>query len=449
MDGLHFNTDITSYTLDELFSLLDIKITDTSDVVSIKQLIIDRTEQYIKQFTDAKRDNMVIFFKNIQSELLGKSNEGEKTTSQQTVITFDKEYNPLSDIIIQGNSQDVHDSRNGAGNPLHRKTITQLLSIDSRFRHNYEGTTSTDYLIDLPYTLQHVVEVKLCDLELPTTYYPINATLQNNYFWFSTYTSSQIATNTPNIYYIYIPSGNYYYENLVTLINTTIKYIDDPIIMNEFSYDLPVSFQIDLSYNNVNGIGNGTGKSKFGIITTNNTINNEFWNIVRIELNFEAPPILGVEESIKVTDSGQMSLYYTKHTISKERRIGWMLGYRKSFYSTLAYQLSESVVNLLGPQYVYLIVNDFNKNRNTHFVSTSSKGLLPDDIIARVSIKAPIFNIQTQNDFSVYAETRQYFGPVKINKLHIRLVDEFSRILDLNNADFSFTLRITRIYSST
>jgi hypothetical protein len=428
---------------------LDIKITDTSDVTSIKQLIIDRTDQYIKQFTDAKRDNMVIFFRNIQTELLGKSIAGEQTTSQQTVITHDKEYNPLSDIIIQGSSKDVHDSSNGAGNPLHRKTITQLLTIDSRFRHNYEGTTSTDYLIDLPYTLQHVVEVKLCDFELPTTYYPINATLQNNYFWFATYTSSQIVTNTPTIYYIYIPSGNYYYENLSILMNATLKNIDDPIIMNGFSYDLPVSFQIDLSYNNVNGIGNGTGKSKFGIVALTDTVNNDFWNIAKIELNFESPPILGLEESIKVNDSGQRNLYSSKHTIPKERRFGWMIGYRKSKYNTLTYQLSESVVNLLGPQYVYLIVNDFNKNRNTHFVSTSSKGLLPDDIIARVSIKAPIFNIQTQNDFSVYAETRQYFGPVKINKLHIRLVDEFSRILDLNNADFSFTLRITRIYSAT
>jgi hypothetical protein len=126
-----------------------------------------------------------------------------------------------------------------------------------------------------------------------------------------------------------------------------------------------------------------------------------------------------------------------------------MLGYRRSTYGTQdsLVHTSESIVNLLGPQYVYLVVNDFNKNRNNHFIGTSSEGLLPNDIIARISIKSPVFNIQSQNDFSVYAETRQYFGPVKINKLRIQLIDEYGRFVDMNSSDFSFTIRITSIYS--
>ena len=36
--------------------------------------------------------------------------------------------------------------------------------------------------------------------------------------------------------------------------------------------------------------------------------------------------------------------------------------------------------------------------------------------------------------------TREYFGPVDIQRLTIQLKDEFGRIIDLNNMDWSFTL---------
>jgi hypothetical protein len=96
-----------------------------------------------------------------------------------------------------------------------------------------------------------------------------------------------------------------------------------------------------------------------------------------------------------------------------------------------------------------LVVDDFNKSNNVNFISTSKYGLLPDNIIARISMKGPAFSIQAQNDYSVYAEPRYYFGPVNITKIQIKLVDEFSRLVDLNYGDFSFTLRLTTIYSAT
>ncbi len=443
MDGLTFNTDVSTYTLDELFSMLDIKITDTSDVVSIKQLITERTNQYIRQFTEANRDNMTEFFKRVQQTLLGQT-DAESTTSQKNII-----------IHTQGSSTDLYNSSNGSGNPIHRKTITQLLNVDSRFRQNYSRTTSTDYLIDLPYTIPNVIEIQLCDLELPTTYYPINDTLQNNYFWFSTYTLEQMATDTPTLYYIYVPSGNYFYENLIIFLNKSIQSLETKF---------PVSVSIDLSYNNPNGVGNGTGKCTVGIQSAEDILNNIAYKIVKVELNFDAPMIVGLEQSTKITDPERMSLYSSRDSLSTEpkldwlgQRLSWMLGYRKGLYNEIAsstsgsnlYYRSESVVNILGPSYLFLVVNDFNQNKNKHFINSSRNGLLPNDIIARISIKAPVFNIQSQNDFSVYSETRNYFGPVKISKLQIQLVDEYARIVDLNQSDFSFTLRLTTIYSST
>ena len=45
-----------------------------------------------------------------------------------------------------------------------------------------------------------------------------------------------------------------------------------------------------------------------------------------------------------------------------------------------------------------------------------------------------------------YQSRRSYFGPVNIKKLHIQIMDEFGRVIDLNNNDFSFSLQIQQLY---
>ena len=41
---------------------------------------------------------------------------------------------------------------------------------------------------------------------------------------------------------------------------------------------------------------------------------------------------------------------------------------------------------------------------------------------------------------------RIYFGPTDITKLYIIIYDEFGRIVDINNADYSLTLELQLIY---
>ena len=41
---------------------------------------------------------------------------------------------------------------------------------------------------------------------------------------------------------------------------------------------------------------------------------------------------------------------------------------------------------------------------------------------------------------------RIYFGPTDIARLEIKIYDEFARIVDINNADYSLTLELEIIY---
>jgi hypothetical protein len=291
----------------------------------------------------------------------------------------------------------------------------------------------------------------LCDLELPSTFYPISASYQNNYFWIKTTNF----LNEEHFYYILIPDGNYYFQTLITNLNN---------IFTNLKINLSMSF--DLNYNNVGGVGEGTGLTKIGILTikdiSGNIADDGLDGIKHFEINFNASIIPNQTKSIgpdtAFVPSNYSDYYYIPNPLDYKQLFGWILGFRKPFYTgqtrviddiSQLFYISESVLDLTGPKYLFLVIDDFNKSMNINFLSASVKGLLKDNIIARISQKGQLFSIQSQNDFSVYAEPRYYYGPVNITKIQIRLVDEFSRLVDLNRSDFSFTLRLTTIYSST
>ena len=46
------------------------------------------------------------------------------------------------------------------------------------------------------------------------------------------------------------------------------------------------------------------------------------------------------------------------------------------------------------------------------------------------------------------SKTRIYNGPVTLKKMHIRILDKFGNVIDLNNMDFSFTLELELLYEN-
>jgi hypothetical protein len=439
-----FNINIADYTIDELFKLLSIDITTNSNYDDIKKQVDTSTENYIKQFQLLQKPEIVNFFMQVKQSLIGEKDSNTLSTNAQTVIMHDNLFKPNKTNVINHGS-DMYNQNNGAGNPIHRKSISKLLNIDSRFRPNYLLTSTTDYLIDLPYQINNVIEMTLCDLELPSTFYPISESYQNNYFWIRTVDLADIE----QFFYIVIPDGNYYFETLIKNINH---------IFGNLKLNLTIFF--DLNYNNIGGVGEGTGLTKIGIITQNDiSLNSVTSGIKSFDLNFNGSLIpneksIGPYNKPNYLRTNFSDYYYTPNTLDYKQLFGWILGYREPLYTNVVedefgytYYKSESVLDLSGPKYLFLIIDDFNKSVNVNFLTASVKGLLSDNIIARISQKGQLFSIQSQNDFSVYSEPRYYYGPVNINKLQIKLIDEYGRLVDLNNKDFSFTLRLTTIYS--
>ena len=66
------------------------------------------------------------------------------------------------------------------------------------------------------------------------------------------------------------------------------------------------------------------------------------------------------------------------------------------------------------------------------------------------ALKAQVGIYQSSSDAGLTSQvnrTREYFGPVDIQRLHVSLYDEFGRIIDLNNMDWSFSLTFEILYN--
>ena len=72
--------------------------------------------------------------------------------------------------------------------------------------------------------------------------------------------------------------------------------------------------------------------------------------------------------------------------------------------------------------------------------------MLNKNILARISLQANTFNVLEQSNLLITTTPRQYFGPINLSNLDIQLLDEYGRIVDLNNMDFSFCLSLITVY---
>ena len=133
------------------------------------------------------------------------------------------------------------------------------------------------------------------------------------------------------------------------------------------------------------------------------------------------------------------------------QNFGWIIGFRMAEYKASTAYVSEGVYDAWGIKYVYVIVDDFNKNFANLVVPIYNSSLGRDNILARISLQ-PL--LQTTGNGTSLADQfnpgdyiRNYFGPVDMEKLRITITDEFGRVINLNNMDVSLALTFTCLYS--
>ena len=301
----------------------------------------------------------------------------------------------------------------GTINPLKKRSLRQYLNIDTRFRDNYYSTSSTNFHLDLPIKFSDITTMQLTAFEIPNSYYYVSDKLGNNFF-----TITVEDTGVSEVFFI--PNGNYTAAGIVNYLNHYVSPTGPLGSVTGFQ-DLVFTENIDTGAG-TGGTGSGSAQMVIGIQTGAPLFN--------FTLNFQANSF-GEEDA-----STPLPL-----------KFGWLIGFRNGIYTSNSTYVSEAVIDLKGFKYIFLVVDDYNNNVNNSFYSAFNSSVLNKNILARISLQnTSFFDTAAQNNLSLVTTARQYFGPVDIQKLGIQLLDEYGRVIDLNNMDFSFCLTLQSIY---
>lgn len=218
--------------------------------------------------------------------------------------------------------------------------------------------------------------------------------------------------------FIIIPDGNYNSHGLINTINNLLSPIDeDGNLMNPNSIFSYIELSLDIDSNN-----SGTGK----VIIKPSKSHAKYINSITLDFT--------------------KNLNGTSDTTSLFSKIGWNLGFIKPQYAGSKQYISDTVFEMSTIKYIYLAVDDFNNNVNNQFVSLFNKSILNPNILARISIKGTSFSSIKENNYTIITEPRKYFGPVDIQRLRIQLYDEYGRVLNMNNSNYSFCLDFKLLY---
>jgi len=418
---MNFDLNIKNYKKNELQEMFDLPQNYDKILVDNKETKLKESILGNKEITPETRNKTIYFLTEAKKILLGDVYKKIGAAEDKVKDYFNSIYDLKPSKIEEEDGEHMSQIRKnqpylssfpseffpGIINPIKRRINKQNLNIDTRFRENYYGSPASNFNLSLPLVINNVLTMQLAAIEMPTTFYNISKQSGNNFFTLTVDGESRI---------ILIPDGNYTYTGIVNILNTITTNISnsDPSLTN-FQY---IIFGININDNN------GSGQM-----------------VVSVANDPSVPPGISFSLDFQADKNG-----LDDRNTPLPLKLGWIFGFRNGIYENNVSYVSEGVVDLLGPRYLYLVVDDFNNNVNNSFYSAFNSSILNKNILARISLQSNTFNIFSENNLNIITTPRQYFGPVNIQNLNIQLLDEYGRVINLNNMDYSFSLTFQTVY---
>ena len=346
-------------------------------------------------------ENMLSFF-SAGKDVLSKNMESDFMKSQPATIMENTSHDIIDRRKTQnGNVEDVSSEINARDQTMRKSIWDQnsvgvTLSIDTKFRESYDTTSSTDLYINLPNPIKKAICSEIIAFEFPQRYNAISTKHSNNNFHLTYENKSGTTTN------ILVPNGNYTADDLETSISDQIDDLDGDLSGVSFSMD-------DL-----------------GRVTISNSSSKKRY------VNFQPDT-----------------------TIPLNQTLGWMLGFRKKEYDIVEDKdiVSEGVYDSSLMKYLYIMVDDFNRNVVSSTIrSAYDTQKIGANIMSRITRRVYGTNPSETPYYTPSnldhkgTKHRKYMGPVDINKLHIQILDEYGRVVDLDKMDFSMAIKFNCVY---
>jgi hypothetical protein len=483
-----FEFDVQKYSVQELKSLffqagknININLYDSYNDSSILKCKNKLQQILISQHPNEKMD--VLNFLDKASQLLIQETFFN-TNDQQAFITLQPYPEKTSGFSNNGIFLKPVQKDNLNQNLKH--TTSQIINLDSQYREtilpfdlsnsNYLSS-STDYIVNFTQTLKNVLSLKLYSIQVPYTWYTFDENLGNNFFLMG---GDRIE----------LPSGNYTSEELTNKLNTLVSNVAFSFNTNNGKISIENSTGSDLSvvFYDSSSTEFTQSKTKYSIPSKINY--NLGWSMgfrpdysnttTDISYNITTGSTLVGESIADIYGTKYIYVVIDDYNQNHMNKGLVAIDIDKPFISNTNYKTDLSIncitdndctsrqsnSGLTSAQYgsSRTKANGFNKltktqtythneisnyrktfsDKNSRIYAATTSNVLAVIPIDKNSLETGA--VITENGGPLQLNSRNYFGPVDIEKMRIRLVDDRGENINLHGGDWVLNLVTECLY---
>jgi hypothetical protein len=375
----------------------------------------------------------------------------------------------------------------GSLNPVLKNITSRIVMLDSAYRQNivpYNSpvSLSTDYTLDLSDTLKDTLSIKLSSVQIPFTWYNYADYLGNTCFMYAT-SPTPFPDNNLNLSVMHqfnLPNGSY---TSSTLLKNALNLIAPAqftfsVVNNSFTITNSSVNYVRIIFYNGNNPTMSCG-SNTGCRFPSKLDNNLGWNLgfrssniggVELAIAYDLDPLSSVTASVPycnigpnyfllVVDDfnqnhlnqGLVNIDDTDTTLSPPSYINADINYAcfntdEGFNSPYPVYIPNAPARLTQAQ-LYSANQILENRRNTTNIRTP--GPTTTDVLAVIPLKVGGLSFgdkYIEFGSSLLQNERVYFGPVNISRMRVTLRDDKGNVVNLNGADWSFSLISTHLY---
>jgi hypothetical protein len=134
-------------------------------------------------------------------------------------------------------------------------------------------------------------------------------------------------------------------------------------------------------------------------------------------------------------------LNFTIGNAEYERNFGWILGFRNMMYQDSSIYTSEGIYMYNKSHNFYVIMNDYNVSISEQIVAILQNNYVDQNVFGRVSVLSNGDTKLIKNE----TKKREYAEPISINKIAIKLINEYGEVANLNNMDFTYGIEFEMV----
>jgi hypothetical protein len=436
----NFDLDVNNYTMEDLISFFKLENTFSIEDLFKKEqeLAIEILSVNNKNYDSKYKFDIINFIKSATEILKSYHNElqsvKEIEKNVRRFVNKDKDprvgkiINPFGAHQALENNIIPKDSING----YNYDVTTSMYVFNTAARNDYFTTLPSNCTFDLPIKWNDVISISLASASIPNVMYAFNNEGGTNQIYIE-----EDGTGLSGL--VTLPEGNYspYSIPFPPLL---------PVTEVSFSEELEKIINITLGSGNRFRVNISLSTRKTTISNTTNTFR---MNLLLRDSNTTCSPFssnIFIDYGPDyVPDKTKIPLYSYLQTM------GFLMGYRELEYSGSNSYVSESIFTNTYSTYLYFVLEDYTGSQtssNTYGI-LGSGGVLDSNILGVITINSNLFTTTFDNNSNFIYKKREYFGPVDISRITIRLINQRGNSVNLHDTDWNFSFQVKTIYNLT